>query len=377
MSRRLAGAAVILLAAASVAATLALLELVLRTLAPQPLGLSHRTREGLVLHVPNADVRYARSEFDHRIRINSIGLRDREVAIPKPAGTFRVLVLGDSYAEAKQVPLEEAFSERLEASLAAAYPGRRHEVVNGGVSGYGTADELRFYEILGRRLEPDAVVLAFAAGNDLEDNWSSRFFAWRDGRLEERPVKPLSEGERRRLRLREELASRFHLYQFFRDRYHSVRWMLQPRREEVLREHRAGAFARDWDEETRAAWAKTEALLARLHAAVRADGLRMLLVAIPLRMQVDDPEWQAFASATPHELDRDAVQARLRDAAARMGIPFLDLLPALREAHAAARAYYEIDGHLNARGHAITAARLLDALREHALLPSPPRPRSD
>ncbi len=43
------------------------------------------------------------------VRINSDGLRDYEHARRKPPGTLRVAVLGDSYAEALQVPMESAF----------------------------------------------------------------------------------------------------------------------------------------------------------------------------------------------------------------------------------------------------------------------------
>ncbi|MGH7898239.1 MAG: hypothetical protein ACREQQ_09815, partial [Candidatus Binatia bacterium] len=61
----------------------------LRVFAPQPLGLSSLTPEGITLHIPNAEIRYRRSEFDHVVETNSLGLRDREIARRKPPGTFR------------------------------------------------------------------------------------------------------------------------------------------------------------------------------------------------------------------------------------------------------------------------------------------------
>src|SRR5919202_1243350 len=48
-------------------------------------------------HVPNFDGWVRNPEFVAHVKINSIGLRDDEVAIPKPPGTFRIVVVGDSF----------------------------------------------------------------------------------------------------------------------------------------------------------------------------------------------------------------------------------------------------------------------------------------
>ncbi|HYG11162.1 MAG TPA: hypothetical protein VD835_14535, partial [Pyrinomonadaceae bacterium] len=48
-----------------------------------------------------------RKEGASYVRINRDGLRDREHAKQKPANTLRIALLGDSYAEALQVPLED------------------------------------------------------------------------------------------------------------------------------------------------------------------------------------------------------------------------------------------------------------------------------
>ena len=57
-------------------------------------------------------------EGQAQFRINSAGFRDIERKHAKPAGTFRIAVLGDSYVEALQVPLENAFWSVLESELA-------------------------------------------------------------------------------------------------------------------------------------------------------------------------------------------------------------------------------------------------------------------
>jgi lysophospholipase L1-like esterase len=348
----------LLAAVAGTALALAAVEVGLRLFAPQPLATSHLTPLGLVLHVPGARIRYARTEFDRTIVTNSLGLRDREVSLEKPPGTVRILLLGDSYAEGKQVELEETFSERLEALLNARRPQHRWEVVNAGVSGYGTADEILFFDLYGRALSPDLVVLAFAVGNDLDDNRRSGFFRWNNGRLEPEPLRPLSASTIAKARAKEFLASHFHLYQWLRDRWHGLRARLGSSRAEELREHRSEALADALPED----WERTRALLDLLLARVARAKAGFLLVAIPMRLQVDDAEWAAFARQAGRPLQRDALQARLAAWARERGVEFLDLLPALRRAHLEAPTYYRIDGHFNARGHEVAAREIFRKL---------------
>ncbi len=106
------------------------------------------------------------------VRINSAGLRDREHARAKPPGTFRIAVLGDSYAEAFQVPAEDAFWSVAARDLAAcpSLAGKSVEAINFGVSGYGTAQELLTLQRRVWDFDPDLVLLEFTTGNDVRNN---------------------------------------------------------------------------------------------------------------------------------------------------------------------------------------------------------------
>ena len=81
-----------------------------------------------------------------------------------------MLVLGDSFVEGAQVPVEDTVSRRLEPLLAAAAPGRPVDAVNAGNAGFGTAQELLFLEHDGAAYQPDVVVLVYFVDNDLPDN---------------------------------------------------------------------------------------------------------------------------------------------------------------------------------------------------------------
>ncbi len=106
------------------------------------------------------------------VQINSDGLRDVEHTIEKPESTVRIAVLGDSYAEAIQVPVEQSFARVMEAELGhcKGLAGKQVEVINFGVSGFGTVQELLMLKHRVWKYSPDIVMLTFLTGNDVRNN---------------------------------------------------------------------------------------------------------------------------------------------------------------------------------------------------------------
>ncbi len=140
---------------------------------------------------PGIEGRYQREGASY-VRINSDGQRDREHAKTKPPDTVRIAVLGDSFAEAMHVPIEQTFWSLLERKLEEchAYPGKRVEVMNFGVSGYGTAQELMTLRHKVWDYSPDLVMLTFTTYNDVYDNSRALsetedvpYFTYRNGEL--------------------------------------------------------------------------------------------------------------------------------------------------------------------------------------------------
>ena len=103
----------------------------------------------------------SRREYTVEVAINSHGLRDPERGYETPAGTARILALGDSFVEGYSVSLPETATQVLESALGRA--GCPAEVINGGTAGYSTDQELLFYETEGHRYKPRVVVLFFQA----------------------------------------------------------------------------------------------------------------------------------------------------------------------------------------------------------------------
>jgi lysophospholipase L1-like esterase len=133
----------------------------------------------------NAEFWHTSADGSWRFVTNSRGLRDaRDFAYAKPAGTLRVLSLGDSHTQGYEVRQDATFSAVLERYLNVHLHARgvKAEVLNAGVSGFSTAEAAAFLEGEGHRYQPDVVVLGFYA-NDFEDNLKAGLFALEGGKL--------------------------------------------------------------------------------------------------------------------------------------------------------------------------------------------------
>lgn len=139
---------------------------------------------GLRINEPGAVYRHQSADVSIWFRINSKGLRaDRDYPYEKPPGVRRVVCLGDSFTAGYEVDVEECFTRVVERELTAA--GRRVEVLNAGVSGFGTAEELLYLERELIKYSPDVVVISFY-GNDFSDNVRSDLFTLDHGELKSR-----------------------------------------------------------------------------------------------------------------------------------------------------------------------------------------------
>ena len=95
------------------------------------------------------------------ILTNSEGRLGREIAKPKSASEFRILLLGDSSPVGLGLTRRnEAFGEQLRHLLNQYFGGNRKvELVNAAVSGYTSEQLRRFFELHGWSHEPDMVIV--------------------------------------------------------------------------------------------------------------------------------------------------------------------------------------------------------------------------
>ncbi len=120
---------------------------------------------------PNARVMHTNG-LDFRVEAyaNEVGFLDRPLPpLAKPPASCRVALIGDSFVEAAQVPVEEKVQVKLQRLLEQRAPDLKVETMAVGYSGTGQLNQLGYLEAFVRPRKPDVIVLVFVS-NDFANN---------------------------------------------------------------------------------------------------------------------------------------------------------------------------------------------------------------
>lgn len=313
--------------------------------------------------------------------ISSQGVRDDEVPIPKPEGTLRILVLGDSVTYGANVSREKTFPNRLE-SLLRERSGSA-EVINAGVTAYTAYNELQYYLNRGREFEPDIVIVAFCLNDVVNPRLHWEYTRDRIVDIPDQAI-PNREDDRNRVlprmrnpdyqgprNFRDRPTSALEyseLYRFLRGR--GAR-LFRSRTEDfpdLARKIPTHVTAEDTLsiqvllDEASPEWRWLTSIYDRLHDAVRADRARLVVALLPLAYQMD--EGYPF-------LPQEKIAGYCR----QRSIPCIDLLPALRRhpkgsVYMLGRSGYDDIWHFTELGHELCAKELLRFLNDEGLLAS-------
>ena len=108
-------------------------------------------------------------EYETEIATNSFGFRDDDIRA-KDSKIFRVLIVGDSFAEGWGVEITERFDTIAEKILDDAMGGDKVDIINTGTRSYSPILELEFLKENVGKLKPD-LVIAFFDLSDLHDDY--------------------------------------------------------------------------------------------------------------------------------------------------------------------------------------------------------------
>ena len=325
-------------------------------------------------------------------KLNSRGLRGRDYPYEKPANEYRILVIGDSFAEGRLVAFEDTTFEVLERELRRNGHGRRFEAIGAGTGGYSTDQELLFFETEGKKYSPDLTVLMFYE-NDVWYNAQPRssrgnkplFELGRDGELTLTRV-PVPRGDAKKGeaadvqpsragRLLAWLRARSAVYRLVRDGFVGLRRSGNRRPTRVPDEFRV--WQRDYDDETRHAWRVTEALLRRLQRGTREIGSELVVLYVPTAAEIHPEIWAATRERyglSEREWDIARLARELAEVCGRNGIHFVDpsdafLAEAAKPLLARRPLYFETDPHWTPAGHALAGHVLAGYVEKTFLAP--------
>ena len=255
-------------------------------------------------------------------RTNTMGWRGPGFQPEKPAGSFRIVALGDSFTFGAGVREEDLFLAHLQAALDRRTPPR-YEVINLGVMGFNAAHEAALLEHYAIGLDPDLVLIFFVL-NDAEVLLPRGLRPQGLAALPREPavVAPWS-------------LLVDHLRVRLRNRERNRTWVADMQ----------ANFEPDHP-----GWRRVQQAFALEKALSRKHDFDLVLVIFPLMSDLDD---YPFA----------AIHTKVAAAARGLGIPVLDLLDAFRGQDTEALWVHPWNHHPNEKAHAIAGYALSEYLR--------------
>jgi lysophospholipase L1-like esterase len=255
--------------------------------------------------------------------INGLGFRGGAIAAEKLPGTFRVVCLGDSLTFGEGVREEDTYPARLEKTLGEAMAGRTVQVLNAGVQGYGTREEVALFFDRCAKLRPDVVTLGFFLNDATPFGETVR---QNDERTCELPLSGLA-------------------------RISKIWEIIERRRRAAsLQEEFFDTTRRSFDSE---AWQIARQLLAMMQAESKKNGFRFIVVLLPMMCGLDG------------DYPFDDLHARIADACRGAGCEVIDLLPVFRGRRPESLWVHPTDQHPNEIAHELIARSLAEALGAH------------
>lgn len=275
-------------------------------------------------------------EYNSEYKHNSEGFRDVEHTNTKPKGVYRILGLGDSFTYGQGAFVEETYLYRLEKMLnerKGKHP--KVEIIKAGIPRYFPEAERILLEHYGLKYNPDLILIGFLP-NDVIDTFlgiDSVKVSDKGGYLLPKEVGKTGEW----------LYLHSHISRIILRKYISFK-SRQFRFSEIYKPD--GFHEKDW-QTVESEYKKMIEIATNAHA-------QIIFVHIP--QGIDDD----FYFYPP---------LRLSKFSSENGVPFIDVLPALKEASLHERLYWEKDGHCNSAGYRIIAEVIYSKLIEENIVP--------
>ena len=293
--------------------------------------------------------------FENSAAINNLGFHGPPVTMEKGKNVFRIVVIGSSFVEARQVQVARMFSTLLEQKLNAD-PRRdfTYEVIPLGFNGNGTFLSTLYYKYYGSPLKPD-LVIANETGFELYRHSDTPPLDERGKVILDAP-KTHDSAEvaflRALLRNSKLLVNLYSRSLMLKDA--TLAFIQRPF---FFIQAPAPAARPDKEQAEQARWSLKEKVIDALLQQTKEDNAQFLYAAFAGR---EEP------TSTIEEISR-----HVEDMALRKGFEYDNLVPfvfAAEEATGKPAALLPCDGHWSNDGHQFVADALFDFLSRHPVL---------
>lgn len=312
----------------SLLVSLAVVELAIRIVMPQNTDFYDYGSFAKPSSLPWQDAEFIPGSANPRytgvsVEINSRALRDREFGVPKPAGTYRVLTIGDSVTFGYGVELNEIYFKVFEEKLNAARDDVRFEVINGGLVSAALEYHYHFLR-LADDLEPDLVLIGLVL-NDIKPYAEFALDTEQPG-FEPPAPSPIR-------RMNAFLQKNLHLYQLVYSSLKGILYGAGILDANALMGYNFVALEEP-SEELDFTWERTVWMLDNIVSLAEEKDYEIALVVFPLELQLNETALNRYRDALGLTLTDAALsgdpQARLRRFAGERNVPIVDLLPLYR-----------------------------------------------
>lgn len=344
-----------------------LAEAVVRIAAPQQLVVHHpelwRPSDSVgYSHAPN--VRLTMNTGDRTVTVVTDADGYRIGVAKKPVAETRILLIGDSLMEALQVEYEQSLAGLLEERLPHLLD-RSVAVTNTGVSGWQPSRYLAQARVELARRRYDLLLVSIFLGNDIEERRLADLHEGVDTGAANAPTPPHRHWlvDNLLVPVNESLRQHSHLFVLLKDRSRSLLARVG------LRELDIPIYY--WRSEASSRWDITATICRDIAAEAAEHGVPTLFMLIPPHFEVDTTLFQRYLESyqvDAHTIDLDQPARLLGTALRAQGLDVVDVVPALRAAHASGiQCYGTVDKHLSPAGHDVVERTVeqpvVDALR--------------
>ncbi len=301
-------------------------------------------------------------DFENQVVLNRFGFHDLDYPFARPSpSTFRIMVLGDSYVAANEMPLEQSFHKRLEQRLTAEDPLGRHsyQVMAFGQGNTAQQRELNWLRQYGPAYRPDMVLILFFCGNDVMENSPTIFKkAQRFALFYMREVSP-----RKitffshvylfpRLRLNGFIAER--LTDFYAQHLNLFHPSLSL---EKITSPELEVYKYPPSPEWQEAWGITARLLDEIKIESEKIGAVLTIASLAGPQAIGDVGMEKLKKGKEKGVDPHQPERWIREWALNHKLPFIEVGPVLASARRG-KIFWKHDAHLTPYGHQVVAETL-------------------